>query len=458
MYIWPEINPGGLLGAYKDVRPSDWRLVARMQEAVRNRLEGVASAKQTPIETAERLERMAGAIEEAVAGAGRKVGKGNREWNSSESDFRVLAGLARYHAQKQRAAYRLAWFLETGDGGVLREARREARRCLEIWGGLVRLTDGVYPDRMANGPNDRGHWKDKLPYVRHDVEWLDELAENFERFGRADYRFDFGGAPATPPEAPYRTNRDGPFLRYHTVEPRFEAIHPGSGYTEARGFGWVGEGKRTAAAMADTPYLEGAAVARAPQRLPRNVLLGDWVEGEGPQVFRVRTGEGIFETRLVRPDGTASVGEARSERGAVDVVFPASKWQISALLVTKKDAVRTPLPVFPSAGGKGPPPRILHQPVEQAQPRQPLRVTLQVEPAAAATEVRLHYRAVNQELKFRTLEAKGGQVEFAIPGKDISDRWDLLYYFEVLNAEGSGWFHPAPEVRTPYYVVKVRRP
>ena len=28
MYIWPEINPGGLIDAYKDVRPSDWRMIA----------------------------------------------------------------------------------------------------------------------------------------------------------------------------------------------------------------------------------------------------------------------------------------------------------------------------------------------------------------------------------------------------------------------------------------------
>src|SRR4030095_11974898 len=38
MYIWPEINPGGLIDAYKDVRPSDWRYIASIPETVRNLL------------------------------------------------------------------------------------------------------------------------------------------------------------------------------------------------------------------------------------------------------------------------------------------------------------------------------------------------------------------------------------------------------------------------------------
>ncbi|MEO7142015.1 MAG: hypothetical protein ABI165_00770, partial [Bryobacteraceae bacterium] len=113
MYIWPEINPGGLIDAYKDVRPSDWRTIATIPEAVRNRLDGVASAKQTPLETAELLNAAAVATERAVARARAKVAGENREWRSSEPDFLVLAALARYHARKQVAAYDLTLFDET---------------------------------------------------------------------------------------------------------------------------------------------------------------------------------------------------------------------------------------------------------------------------------------------------------------------------------------------------------
>jgi hypothetical protein len=71
-----------------------------------------------------------------------------------------------------------------------------------------------------------------------------------------------------------------------------------------------------------------------------------------------------------------------------------------------------------------------------------------------ATRIRLHYRALNQNDSFRTLEGTG---TFVIPGEDISDRWDLMYYFEILNAEGSGWFYPDPATATPYFVVATQR-
>jgi hypothetical protein len=41
MYIWPEINPGGVADSYREVLPSDWRYIATMKEAVDNRLNGV---------------------------------------------------------------------------------------------------------------------------------------------------------------------------------------------------------------------------------------------------------------------------------------------------------------------------------------------------------------------------------------------------------------------------------
>jgi hypothetical protein len=49
--------------------------------------------------------------------------------------------------------------------------------------------------------------------------------------------------------------------------------------------------------------------------------------------------------------------------------------------------------------------------------------------------IRLHYRALNQQESFHTIE---GGPSFTIPADQISARFDLLYYFEVLNAEKTG--------------------
>ena len=154
MGIWPEINPGGLVDAYRDTPPSDRRYVASFWEAAENRLRPRASAKQTPAATAARLDGWADAIEAAVTRARSRVGSGNREWLSSEPDFLVLAALARYHARKQLAADALTWFDATGDAASLARARRELEAAVARLGGAGAAhrrplpgRDGVRPER-----------------------------------------------------------------------------------------------------------------------------------------------------------------------------------------------------------------------------------------------------------------------------------------------------------------------
>jgi hypothetical protein len=81
-------------------------------------------------------------------------------------------------------------------------------------------------------------------------------------------------------------------------------------------------------------------------------------------------------------------------------------------------------------------------------------VTLRLEiPGPHVSNVRLHYRPLNQLAQFKTIEKSPGE-EFVIPGGDISSDYDLMYYFEVLSDNGCGWFQPDPLTQTPYYVVQ----
>jgi hypothetical protein len=70
------------------VSASDWGFVASVPEAVRNRLARAASAKQTPLETADLLEASAVVLD-----------------RSAIPDFHLLASQARDEMQKLRAAY-----------------------------------------------------------------------------------------------------------------------------------------------------------------------------------------------------------------------------------------------------------------------------------------------------------------------------------------------------------------
>jgi hypothetical protein len=449
MYIWPEINPGGLIEAYREVRPSDWRYIASIPEAVHNRVRGIASAKQTPLETSALLHALVAQINKAVAEVNKSIEPGNKEWKSTESDFLVLAALAQYHARKVMAADQLTYFYETGHDSGLYAARRELVGAQRVWERLVKLTDGVYPPDMSFAPEDKGHWKDKLAYVQHDLKLLNERVAIYEQFGNVDLGFDFGAPVAEAKGSSYRSD---PYVLRNTVEPRFQAVASATMYNQITGFGWMTEGRRESVALPLSPYHTVRAVSADAKQLPENTLFGDSIKGSGPQVFRAKVKPGVYQIIFLQPDKTTSTSKLRARGGHLDIPFPEGDWNISGLVVTRENVASDHAPEhWPSPV---PTPEFSHTPPEVTQAIQPLRLTLDIAPAKNVTAVRLHYRPVNQLAKFKTVEAAPGK-PFEIPAADISDKWDLMYYFEILNSEKAGWFYPDPHVETPYFVVSV---
>ena len=100
------------------------------------------------------------------------------------------------------------------------------------------------------GPEDHGHWKDKLPYVEHDLKLLSEREWLLDRFGVFQAGFDFG-APGDDSRKPIY--RGLPYLRGNTVEPRFQLATPETTYTDESGFGWATDGERDAVPQRLTP-------------------------------------------------------------------------------------------------------------------------------------------------------------------------------------------------------------
>jgi hypothetical protein len=106
-----------------------------------------------------------------------------------------------------------------------------------------------------------------------------------------------------------------------------------------------------------------------------------------------------------------------------------------------------------------PRPQIMHKPNQATASDQSLNVTLHIAAPKQATLVRLHYRTLDPQSKEVVLEQPpSSEVHFTIPGSDLTGTWDLFYYFEVLNREGSGWFEPDPLVAAPYFVVHIQAP
>jgi hypothetical protein len=455
MYIWPELSPGGSLDSYRDTLPSDWRYIASIPEALQNHLTHTASAKQTPRQTAVLLDGLAADVDAAVARVDRHIDAVNAEWRTSRIDFLVLAHLARYHARKQLAVADVAYFDATGDRSVLDSARHGLEEALRVWEALVALTDGVYPDAMAFGPEDVGHWKDKLPYVRHDLVLLDQRAAIADRFGRFDYAFDFGAAvkapaPATAPGA-FRENVS---VLGNNVAPRFTAVDADTAYDVRRGYGWLASGARTVHPLPLTPY----AIVRNVDGYPSatgDVLYDDFVSGVGAQVFRINAPRGTYKIHVLHPDRTDTVSDAASSGDVLDIALPSGDWSMSGIVV-QGPASRRALPA-PTAPLTSPRPRIGHHPPGAADQGRPISLRIHVTPADRANSIRLHYRGLNQKEAFKTIQQPAGRkVSFVIPGKDVSAEWGLMYYFEILDRAEGGWFYPDPRQATPYYVIDIR--
>ena len=73
--------------------------------------------------------------------------------------------------------------------------------------------------------------------------------------------------------------------------------------------------------------------------------------------------------------------------------------------------------------------------------------------------MRLHYRPTDPAAATQVLEmAAKPEASFTIPASDITGNWDMQYFFEILHADGSGWFEPDPLTATPYWVVHIIAP
>ena len=103
-------------------------------------------------------------------------------------------------------------------------------------------------------------------------------------------------------------------------------------------------------------------------------------------------------------------------------------------------------------------PQFVHVPLKTAIAEQPINLTLQLGAIKDIRTVRLHYRAADSAGLTRLLTSviekpAAASMTFTIPGASV----DLLYYFEILNRENSGWFEPDPDKANPYHVIRIEQ-
>jgi hypothetical protein len=111
--------------------------------------------------------------------------------------------------------------------------------------------------------------------------------------------------------------------------------------------------------------------------------------------------------------------------------------------------------------GIGDPPVVVHQPVTRAPAGKSLTITAEVRATDGVKWVRLRYRAVNQQLDYESLalEPTGKQDEYraVIPVDRLVAKWDFMYFFEVMDKQGTGRIYPDFDRETPYVVVRLTK-
>ncbi|HLX43976.1 MAG TPA: hypothetical protein VKR43_11100, partial [Bryobacteraceae bacterium] len=125
---------------------------------------------------------------------------------------------------------------------------------------------------------------------------------------------------------------------------------------------------------------------------------------------------------------------------------------IAVLRPTAQAAPAREIPALPKTIAR---PQFTETPVRTAPSDQPLNITLQLPPGKDAQTVRLHYRPIDRPGPSGVIEkAAASSVTFTIAPPDLPPS-DLIYFFEILNRENSGWFEPDPAATTPYHVVRI---
>jgi len=122
-------------------------------------------------------------------------------------------------------------------------------------------------------------------------------------------------------------------------------------------------------------------------------------------------------------------------------------------------AARKPAPTL--KGSDTEPPVMTFKPVAGARPGEALRITATAHDPSGVKWVRLRYRNVTQFEDYQTLEMQPTDrpAEYAatVPGDRLSEEWDFMYFFEVMDRAGNGKIYPDLEKEAPYIIVELER-
>ena len=398
---WAEMMRIDDLPQYADAEGSDVQQFISLRDQAKSMMEGTDTAMRRPAETSRWFRQTSNQILELVADAERSVGnRRTNEFLSTTTDLKVLAGLAKYHAQRLPAGVCYNLYQQTGDLFALDDAITHERRAVEAWEGLVRAAADVYSKDLAFGVHRVGfsrHWEEELQKLHNGLNQLQAQQRKAQPRSKGE-ALDIVHVP----------------VRWH--------------------------------------------VSSQSVRLRATVSAGDDVanvrvrycddKGSWRSLDMRPTGEWRYQVDVPVTDGTGQIKyflEATDGQGQVGRVPAAGAEDPIAMTITKDDQ----------------PPQVNLERGQAPKPGKNLEVTAKVWDPSGVKWVRLRYRHATQFEDYRTEamqhDPQTGLWTATIPGEFVVPQWDLMYFVEAVDTYGNGRMYPDMEVEMPYVIVKLDR-
>jgi hypothetical protein len=184
---WAEMNRQGSLLQYANEDGSDIAQFMNVRDEAKSIVAGTDTAMRRPEETSRWFAKTSDGILAELAAAGKPT---NREFESTATDLKILAGLARYHSLRLLAGVSYNLYKQTGDLAAFDDAIKDERSAIEAWKTMADAASGVYSDNLAFGAHAVGfsrNWKEEYGILNRDFEKL--LAERQSAVAKTDHHY-----------------------------------------------------------------------------------------------------------------------------------------------------------------------------------------------------------------------------------------------------------------------------
>jgi len=168
------MNGKATLEAYSKVLPLDIQTFVSFSEAADLLLKNQFSARVHPLQNADWYTTAANNIDQNIKLAEEKIGSNrNKEYVSTLKDMQIMAGMARFHAERIKAAIAYQMYLKLDkSSAALDLAISYEEQALQQYRKVVATVGNVYRTDLNFSVSDAGHWTGELALLEKAFEQL----------------------------------------------------------------------------------------------------------------------------------------------------------------------------------------------------------------------------------------------------------------------------------------------